>query len=45
VCEKNSSVSVKYEKRCTQEKIGSFFLPHSVVQFLCAVNGPLAVSL
>ena len=31
---KNSPVSVKYYNRCTQKKIGSFFLPHGVYIFI-----------
>jgi len=30
---KNSPVSVKHWKRCTQKKIGSFFLPRGVHPF------------
>ena len=30
ICEKNSPVSVKYYRRGTQKKIGSFFLSHGV---------------
>jgi len=34
---KNSPVSVKYKKRCTQKKTGSFFLPHGVLHKLLAL--------
>jgi len=30
MCEKNSPVSAKHWKRCTQKKVSSFFLPHGV---------------
>ena len=35
---KNSPASVKYEKRCTQEKTGSFSRPHGVCSKSCVTS-------